>query len=199
MLSSHADLHRLVTLEEVVVDLHDDEAVGGQRGSGGGGQHVLAVTRRPGAEPRGGGERGEAEGGQGGLAEARPALAGLVEGLHLGRHRRGHEEGDLVVDLACGRSRAGRELAGDDERVLGHVGVDEGAVVVVGASGGGVRRVRRRAAHRDGGDVGPVGRGGAGRLRGTATMATRSPADSARAPATLRTAPGCWRVGTRTA
>ena len=45
-------VHRLVAEEQVVVDLHDDEAARGQGLSDAGRQHVLAVTGGPGRQPR---------------------------------------------------------------------------------------------------------------------------------------------------
>ena len=82
-----------------------------------------------------------------GLAEAGPPLAARVGGI--GRRYRGgrDEEEDGVMHLDAVRV----ELARDDERVLGHVGVDQRAVVVVGGPGRRVGRVGL-GLHGDGGD-----------------------------------------------
>ena len=64
-----------------------------------------------------------------GLPKASPPLAPVV--LRLGRRRqiRGHGVGDLVVHFGT----VGLEINGSDERVVRQVGVEQGAVVVVGA------------------------------------------------------------------
>ena len=65
-----------------------------------------------------------------GLPKAGPPLAPVV--LCLGRRRqiRGHGVGDLVVHFGT----VGLEVNRSDERVVRQVGVEQGAVVVVGAS-----------------------------------------------------------------
>src|SRR5665213_3369224 len=75
-----------------------------------------------------------------------PNLAALVVGEGPGGKIGRDEEEDGVVDLDAVRE----ELRLHDVRALGHVGVDEGAVVVVGAPRGGGRPVRG-ALHGDGG------------------------------------------------
>ena len=62
-----------------------------------------------------------------------PWSAALAAGGQVGRD----QEEDGVVDFDAVRV----EVAGHDERVLGHVGVDQRAVVVVGGPGRGLRRV----------------------------------------------------------
>ena len=65
-----------------------------------------------------------------GLPEAGPPLAAVVLGLGRSGQIRRHGVGDLVVYLGA----VGLEVDGGDERVVREVRVEQGAVVVVGAT-----------------------------------------------------------------
>ena len=74
---------RLVPLEQVVVDLHDDEAAGRERDTGPLRGVVHAVPGCPGREPRRVRDLGERGAGQGRLAETGPPLVVAVVGFRL--------------------------------------------------------------------------------------------------------------------
>ncbi len=153
----HRAAHRLVADEEVVVDLHDDQAPGRKGDTRSLGEVVHPVARGPEAEQWDLGQAGDGRVRQRSLTEARPALADFVVPLGRGRQRRWHEVQRGVMDLVT----AGEELAGDDVRVLLDVGVQQCAVVVVGRAGGlvglvGVRHLEDDARTRQGR---PRGRG----------------------------------------
>ena len=125
---------RLVTRQEVVVLLDDDQAPGRHRGA----RCRPAPSRRCGPGPQAVShgvppvrDRPEVRSGEAGLAEAGPALAAVVLRLGLRHQGRRHRVGDLVVDLGAVRLEVDR----GDEGVLVQVRVEQGAVVVVGAAG----------------------------------------------------------------
>ena len=175
--------------------LHDHEAVGGQRGARA--WRAGRPCRGPGAQALSHGvavSEARLSGGQRRLAEARPSLAGLLSASTWGATDGGTRK---VISwwTSWWPLRCRGELAGDDERVVGHVGIDEGAVVVVGAARGGVRRVRRRAVHRDGGDRRTVGGGRAGRLAGDGDDGDEEPGGQREGAGAARAPTSTW-VGT---
>ena len=123
-------LHRLVADEQVVVDLHDDQAPRREADAGPLGQ---VVAPWPGAQKLSSGTWGVAERGigQGPLPEAGPPLSDS-----LSRSAVAASDGGTRYRVAWWTSAAREELAGDDVRVLGDVGVEERAVVVVGRTRG---------------------------------------------------------------
>ena len=91
----------LVPDEQVVVDLHDDQAAGRERHAGPRGDGVQPVPGRPGREPRRVRDLGERGARQGRLAEAGPALADVVGQLACLARAGRHQEEDGVVDLGA--------------------------------------------------------------------------------------------------
>ena len=156
--------NRPITHQQVVVDLHDDEALGRKRRPGSQWHDVLAVARCPGAQPRHRQELAEPLAEHRGLAEAGPPLAIVVGRPGIGHQIGRNQEEDGMVHLFDGRTGSRKELARNDERVLGDVRVDERAVVVIGAAVDGLRCVWRGGMCGDRGDLGVVDLSGGRRI-----------------------------------